>query len=50
MLEQPVAKALGIEHIDVMHGSQRTVGFDGAEHLVKLLLKCNGRRKGHGGN
>jgi nitrogenase molybdenum-cofactor synthesis protein NifE len=50
MLEQPVAKALGIEHIDVMHGSQRTVGFDGAEHLVKLLLKRNGRRQGHGGN
>lgn len=37
MLELPVAKALGIEHLDIMHGSQRTVGFDGAKNLMQLL-------------
>jgi light-independent protochlorophyllide reductase B subunit len=41
MLELPVAKALGIEHIDMMHGSQKTVGFIGAENLIRLC-----RRKG----
>jgi nitrogenase molybdenum-cofactor synthesis protein NifE len=37
MMELPVAKALGIEHIDIMHGSQRTVGVDGAKNLMHLL-------------
>jgi nitrogenase molybdenum-cofactor synthesis protein NifE len=37
MMELPVAKALGIEHLDIMHGSQRTVGFDGAKNLIHLL-------------
>jgi nitrogenase molybdenum-iron protein alpha/beta subunit len=39
MLEQPIAKALGIEHIDIMHGSEKTVGFTGAENLVRLLCR-----------
>jgi len=39
MLEQPVAKALGIEHVDIMHGSQKTVGFAGAHNLVRLCCK-----------
>ena len=39
MLEQPIAKALGIEHLDIMHGSQKTVGFAGAHNLARLLCK-----------
>jgi light-independent protochlorophyllide reductase B subunit len=37
MLEQPIAKALSIDHIDIMHGSQRTIGFAGAHNLARLL-------------
>jgi light-independent protochlorophyllide reductase B subunit len=37
MLEQPIAQALGIDHLDIMHGSQKTVGFAGAHHLAGLL-------------
>jgi nitrogenase molybdenum-cofactor synthesis protein NifE len=37
MMELPVAKALGIEHLDIMHGSQKTIGFDGAKNLIHLL-------------
>jgi nitrogenase molybdenum-iron protein alpha/beta subunit len=37
MLEQPMAKALSIDHIDIMHGSQRTIGFVGAHNLARLL-------------
>jgi light-independent protochlorophyllide reductase B subunit len=37
MLEQPIAKALSIDHIDIMHGSQQTVGFAGAHNLARLL-------------
>jgi nitrogenase molybdenum-cofactor synthesis protein NifE len=37
MLEQPLARALSIEHIDIMHGSQQTVGFAGAHNLAQLL-------------
>jgi light-independent protochlorophyllide reductase B subunit len=39
MLELPMAKALGIEHIDMMHGSQKTVGFIGAENLERLCCR-----------
>jgi len=39
MLEQPIAKALGIDHIDIMHGSQQTAGFSGARNLARLLEK-----------
>lgn len=37
MLEQPIARALSIDHIDIMHGSQQTVGFAGAHNLARLL-------------
>ncbi len=48
MLEQPIAKSLGIEHIDIMHGSQKTVGFAGAYNLAGLLCRKdrNERRPG----
>jgi len=39
MLEQPIAKTLSIEHIDIMHGSQKTLGFTGARNLEQLLCK-----------
>jgi nitrogenase molybdenum-iron protein alpha/beta subunit len=39
MLEQPIAQALAIEHIDIMHGSQKTIGFAGADNLEQLLGK-----------
>lgn len=42
MLEQPIAKALSIDHIDIMHGSQETIGFAGAHNLARLL-----KDKGH---
>ncbi len=47
MLERPIAASLGIEHLDMMHGSQKTVGFSGAEHLIRSLETC-GRRPPHG--
>lgn len=37
MLEQPMAKALSIDHIDIMHGSQLTIGFAGAHNLARIL-------------
>ena len=37
MMELPYAKSLGIEHLDIMHGSQRTIGFAGADNLLDLL-------------
>jgi light-independent protochlorophyllide reductase B subunit len=39
MLEQPIANTLGIEHIDMMHGSQKTVGFAGARNLTQMLCR-----------
>jgi nitrogenase molybdenum-iron protein alpha/beta subunit len=41
MLEQPIAKALSIDHLDIMHGSQQTIGFAGAHNLARLLKKRN---------
>ncbi|MDI6718897.1 MAG: nitrogenase component 1 [Methanomicrobiales archaeon] len=38
LLERPLADALSIEHLDIMHGCQSTVGFRGAENLQRLLL------------
>ncbi|MDK2889513.1 MAG: hypothetical protein PWR21_144 [Methanoculleus sp.] len=46
MLEKPLAASLGIEHLDMMHGSQRTLGFAGAEHLIAALEKQKPRRGG----
>jgi nitrogenase molybdenum-cofactor synthesis protein NifE len=39
MLEQPIAKALSIDHLDIMHGSQQTIGFTGAHNLARLVEK-----------
>jgi light-independent protochlorophyllide reductase B subunit len=39
MLELPLAKALGIEHIDMMHGSQKTIGPAGGENLARLCCR-----------
>ncbi|MGZ4847033.1 MAG: nitrogenase component 1 [Halobacteriota archaeon] len=37
MLERPIASRLGIAHLDIMHGSEKTVGFVGADVLLKRL-------------
>jgi len=37
MLERPIASRLGVTHLDIMHGSEKTVGFAGAEALLKRL-------------
>jgi len=37
MLERPIASHLGIAHLDIMHGSEKTVGFAGADALLKRL-------------
>jgi nitrogenase molybdenum-iron protein alpha/beta subunit len=39
MLEQPIVKALSIDHLDIMHGSQQTIGFAGAHNLARLLKR-----------
>jgi light-independent protochlorophyllide reductase B subunit len=37
MLERPLAAKLGIKFIDMMHGSQRTVGCLGAQNLSRMI-------------
>jgi light-independent protochlorophyllide reductase B subunit len=37
MLERPIASELGAAHLDIMHGSQKTVGFAGANDLLRRL-------------
>lgn len=37
MLERPIASRLGVDHLDIMHGSEKTVGFAGADALLKRL-------------
>jgi len=37
MFERPYAAMRGIPHIDVMHGSQKTLGYPGAELMENLL-------------
>ncbi|MDD1655751.1 MAG: nitrogenase component 1, partial [Methanomicrobiales archaeon] len=37
MRERPLAAMLGIDHVDVMHGSQKTVGEQGGELLLRAL-------------
>jgi nitrogenase molybdenum-cofactor synthesis protein NifE len=39
MLEKPIATTLGIDHLDMMHGSQKTVGFAGACNLFQMLCR-----------
>jgi nitrogenase molybdenum-cofactor synthesis protein NifE len=41
MLEQPMAQALSIDHLDIMHGSRQTIGFAGARNLALLLAAKN---------
>jgi len=47
MAERPLAAMLGISHIDMMHGSQRTACFAGERELLKALSgirrSCHGR-------
>ena len=45
LLEKPLAESLGIDHLDIMHGSQNTLGFSGAEHLVHLLARKSQDRR-----
>jgi light-independent protochlorophyllide reductase B subunit len=37
MAERPLASMLGISHIDMMHGSQKTACFTGEKELLKAL-------------
>jgi light-independent protochlorophyllide reductase B subunit len=37
MLEKPMAISRGLDHIDMMHGSQKTLGFEGADNLITML-------------
>jgi light-independent protochlorophyllide reductase B subunit len=37
MLERPIASQLGIEFLDVMHGSQKTLGVEGGRYLLEIL-------------
>jgi nitrogenase molybdenum-iron protein alpha/beta subunit len=37
MLERPLAAMLGIEHFDMMHGSQKTLGEEGMRNLDRIL-------------
>jgi len=46
MAERPLASMLGISHIDMMHGSQRTACFTGGRELLKALSGI--RRSCHG--
>ncbi|MCE5297756.1 MAG: nitrogenase component 1 [Methanoregulaceae archaeon] len=39
MLERPFAAIPGIRIIDVMHGSQRTVGYEGARILSRMIAE-----------
>ena len=45
MFERPYAAIRGIPHIDVMHGSQKTIGYPGAELMEKLLYEAEKRHK-----
>lgn len=44
MFERPFAAMRGIPHIDVMHGSQKTFGYPGAELMENLLRKASENR------
>ena len=43
MLEKPMALSLGCDHIDMMHGSQKTLGFEGADNLITMLRQKDTR-------
>jgi nitrogenase molybdenum-iron protein alpha/beta subunit len=46
MAERPLASMLGISHIDMMHGSQRTACFTGERELLKALSGIRRARPG----
>jgi len=46
MSERPLASMLGISHIDMMHGSQRTACFAGERELLKALSCIRPSRRG----
>ena len=46
MAERPLASMLGIAHLDMMHGSQRTACFAGERELLKALAGIHAGRAG----
>jgi light-independent protochlorophyllide reductase B subunit len=46
MSERPLASMLGIPHLDMMHGSQRTACFTGERELLKALAGIRASRQG----
>jgi len=44
MAERPVAAMLGIAHIDMMHGSQRTACFTGERELARAVARVQASR------
>jgi nitrogenase molybdenum-cofactor synthesis protein NifE len=45
MFERPYAAIRGIPHIDIMHGSQKTFGYPGAELMENLLREAGKRHR-----
>ena len=39
MMERPLAACLGIDHVDMMHGSQKTVGDKGTGNLLAAIMR-----------
>jgi hypothetical protein len=52
MLEQARAKACSIDHLDIIHGIQQTIGFASAHNLARLQKRKNRDilTKEHGGS
>lgn len=46
MAERPLASMLGIPHLDMMHGSQRTACFAGERELLRVLADIRASRVG----
>jgi hypothetical protein len=44
MSERPLASMLGIPHIDMMHGSQRTACFAGERELSRVIAEIRASR------
>ena len=49
MAERPLAALLGIPHLDMMHGSQKTACFAGERELTRLLAGIRAARQGRRG-
>lgn len=45
MAERPLAAMLGIPHLDMMHGSQRTACFAGERELLKALAGIQAKKR-----